>query len=542
VNKNIIPSIKNLSILLFLSLFFISLDAEERCNRIIPKPQNITAKSGTYTLSKSSKYLLDTPLAHDAIRYLQEHLRLTSHFQIEQTKKGSKDLIIFHYAPHKVTKSEGYRLSITPKKIRVEARDSAGFFYAIVSLMQLMDSAIWGERYAQKSWSIASCDIVDAPRYKWRGMMFDSARNFFKPSYIKKFIDRMAQYKLNRFHWHLTDDEGWRIEIKRYPLLTKIGATRGPGTKLPFSTFPTMRGAKDRVQSGYYSQKEIRDIVAYAKARSIEIVPEIEIPAHAKAAVVAYPNLLLDPKDKSHFRSVQKVANNVINPARRSSYIFLDNIIAEVRQIFPFEYIHLGGDEVPTKAWSASPAVKKLMRRESLKNSRAVENYFFAQVDKILSKYDRKLIGWQELINGNAKIRKNSIIMAWKSPKAATRAIKKGYQSILSPVQYLYFDQQYIRSKKEYGHTWSTPISTKKVYEYRPKSHKNIQGIQANLWGETLLNKNIADYLAWPRALALSEVAWTQEKNKNWKDFSKRAYGVALERLRLQRVAYRNER
>lgn len=537
MSKSIKPMIRRLLTLLFLSL---SLYAQSGCDRIIPKPQNITAQSGTYTLSKSTKYLSNTPLAHNAIRYLQEHLDLASHFRLQQTKKRSEDLITFHYAPQRVTKSEGYRLSITPKEIRVEARDSAGFFYAIVSLMQLMDSTIWGDKYAQKSWRIASCEIVDAPRYKWRGMMLDSARNFFKPSYIKKFIDRMAQHKLNRFHWHLSDDEGWRIEIKRYPLLTKIGARRGPRTKLPFSIFPTMRGDKDRVQSGYYIQKEIRDIVAYAKARSIEILPEIDIPAHAKAAVVAYPNLLLDPKDSSHSLSVQKVKNNVINPARKSSYIFLDNIIAEVTKIFPFEYIHLGGDEVPAKAWSGSPAVKSLMRREHLKNNKAVENYFFAQADKILSKYNRKLIGWQELINGNANIRKKSIIMAWKSPRAASRAIKKGYQAILSPVQYLYFDQQYIRSKKEYGRTWSTPISTKKLYTYHPKSHKNIQGIQANLWSERLFNTNIADYLTWPRALALCEVAWTKEKKREWKDFRKRAYGVGLERLKVQSIHYRD--
>ena len=197
--------------------------------------------------------------------------------------------------------------------------------------------------------------------------MLDSSRNFFSTTYVKKFIDRMAQHKLNRFHWHLTDDEGWRIEIKKYPLLTKVGATRGPGTKLPFSTYPAMRGSKKKRQSGYYTQKQIREIVAYAKARSVEILPEIDMPGHAKAAIVSYPKLLQDPKDKSNYRSVQKVSNNTVNPGMESTYVFIDNVITELSRLFPFGYIHLGGDEVPKGAWKKSPAVAKLMQKKRFK-------------------------------------------------------------------------------------------------------------------------------------------------------------------------------
>lgn len=509
------------------------------CDTIIPKPQSSISGDTPFIITKNSRYLSDTTLATDAIRYLQKHLSIVSNYQLHQSNTDNLGSIKFHYNPKSVKKSEGYRLNISRDKIDIEARDSAGFFYATISLMQLMDSSIWGRRHSQKQWSIPACSIIDYPQYKWRGMMLDSARNFFKLSYVKKFIDRMAQHKLNRFHWHLSDDEGWRIEIKRYPLLTKIGATRGPGTKLPFSTYPTMRGPKNRVESGFYTQKEIIDIVAYAKARSIEIVPEIDMPAHAKAAVVSYPKRLLDPDDRSKFRSIQKVQNNVINPALDSSYIFLDNVISEVVRIFPFEYIHLGGDEVPSKAWSGSPAVRQLMRKHNLNNNKDIENYFFAKMDKIVSKYHRKLIGWQALINAKPKIRKDSIIMVWRSPEAANKVIKKGYNAILSPVQYLYFDQQYVRTKSEYGHTWSTPISTKKVYSYRPSKLKKVQGIQANLWSETLLDEKIADYLAWPRALALSEIAWTAQKRRDWRDFKQRVDSVGIERLREQGIHYR---
>jgi len=515
---------------------YISLEAHS--DTIIPKPQKTIARVGEFYLSRDTTIKTDTRLSKNAIDYLQSHLATVSGYRLVSSQNSAT--ISYHYDPKLIKKAEAYILDISPKHITIEARDSGGFFYATISLMQLMDSDIWSsKRSGQKIWSISCCKIEDYPRFAWRGMLLDSSRNFFTISYIKKFIDRMSQYKLNRFHWHLTDDEGWRLEIKRYPLLTKIGAVRGDGTKLPYSTYPAIRGKKSGKYRGYYTQQQIRDIVSYAKARSIEILPEIDIPAHSKAAVVSYPDLLLDPRDKSNFKSIQRVSNNTINPAMKSSYKFIDGVISEVTSLFPFEYIHIGGDEVPKGAWSSSPAVKILMKREHLKDKRAVEDYFFAKVDKVLQKYNRRVIGWQEIVDGKPKMRKSSIIMAWKSPKSADKIISKGYNTILSPVQYLYFDQRYTKSRGEYGHTWSTPISLKKVYSYRPKNSRYIKGIQANLWSETLLNEHIADYLAWPRTLALSEVAWSDPKSRNWSEFKKRLYSSGVERLKIERIDYR---
>ena len=529
---------KILFILISMPLFLL---AGNSSNIIIPKPQKLIQGKGTYLLTKQSKYFTDTSLSQNAIRYLQRHLKVNAGYPLQKSRTSKNTSIVFHYNPNKIKKSEAYQLHIDKSNITIEARDKAGFFYAVVSLMQLMDPKIWresGKKY--KSWSIPCCTIEDYPRFKWRGMMLDSSRNFFSKAYVKKFIDRMAQHKLNRFHWHLTDDEGWRIEIKRYPLLTKVGAKRGPGTKLPFSTYPAMRGPKNRIQSGYYTQNDIREIVAYAKARSIEILPEIDIPGHAKAAIVAYPKLLQDPKDKSSYRSVQKVSNNTINPGMESSYIFLDNVIAEVSKLFPFGYIHLGGDEIPKGAWKRSPAVQKLMKKKGLKNSKEVQNYFFARLDKILAKHKRKMIGWQEVIRGKNKLRKETTFMAWKSVKDAQKIIRQRRSVIMTPVQNLYFDQQYKRSKKEPGHTWSTPVNTKKVYALKPIKSAYLQGVQACLWSETLLNEKIADTLTWPRALALSEVAWTEQKNRKWRDFHKRAFGKGLKRLKMQGIRYRS--
>ena len=536
---------KSQNVRFLLTLFMILpllLCAGNNIHTIIPKPQKTVVGKGNFIFTKQSSYFSNTSLSKNAINYLQRHLKTNAGYQLQKSQTSQSSHINFFYTPKKIKRSEAYRLHIGKSKISIEARDKAGFFYAVVSLMQLMDPSIWRDAHygrKQKKWSVPCGTIEDYPRFKWRGLMLDSSRNFFSKSYVKKFIDRMAQHKLNRFHWHLTDDEGWRIEIKHYPLLTKVGAKRGPGTKLPFSTYPAMRGKKNRVQSGYYTQNDIRDIVTYAKARSIEILPEIDIPGHAKAAIVAYPKLLQDPQDKSHYRSVQKVSNNTINPGMESTYVFLDNVIAEVSKLFPFSYIHLGGDEVPKGAWKKSPAVHRLMHQKGLKNTKEVQNYFFTRLDRILAKHRRKMIAWQEVKRIKSKLRKETIFMAWKSSKAGNKIMQQHRPVIMAPVQYLYFDQQYRRGKKEPGHTWSTPVSTKKTYAFNPRNSSYMQGIQACLWSETLLNEKIADYLAWPRTLALSEVAWTKQKNRSWRDFHKRAFGEGIKRLKMQGIHYR---
>ncbi len=505
---------------------------------IIPKPYTFIPKSGTFKLDRHTQILYDTPLCSKARIYLQSHLGYTLP---SGTPTHTSGQILFHYAPRSVTQSEGYILDIDTKQIRIEARDAAGFFYGIITLMQLTDPNIWDSSKINPShsWYIQACHIEDHPYFKWRGMMLDVSRNFFCVAYIKKFLDRMAQYKLNRFHWHLTDDEGWRIEIKHYPKLTSIGAVRGPGTQLPFSFFPAMRGRKDRVQRGFYSQKEIKEIVAYAHARAIEVIPEIDMPGHAKAALTAYANLLSDPHDRSSYRSIQHIRNNTVNPAIESTYTFLDHVIAEVSRLFPSAYIHLGGDEIPKGAWQGSPAVHKLMQQRHLKNLQQVKNYFFERVDAILKKHGKKMLTWQEVLQGSPMLHNEDMVVAWKSPKAGYRAIEKHHNTIMAPVQYLYFDQQYKRAKGEPGQKWSTPVSLKKVYSFRPKRTCCLKGVEACLWSETLLDEHIADYLAWPRALALCEIAWSAPEHRQWHSFKKRMQQFALPRLKAQHVHYR---
>ncbi len=530
----------------FIFFFFLlasSSFAQNTADIIIPKPQSLQIFSGEFLLTDTTTYCSDSVLANNALNYLQAHLKQSSNYTLQKSSCAKENTIHFAYAPHKSNKKEAYRLHIANRSVTITAADEAGFFYGIVSLMQLMDAAIWQTDKAKPSvhsWNLPACSIDDYPRFEWRGMMLDSSRNFFEAAYIKKFIDRMAQFKLNRFHWHLSDDEGWRIEIRHYPLLTQIGAKRGDGTQLAFSIFPTMKGIKRGVESGYYTQQEIREIVAYAKARSIEILPEIDLPAHSKAAVTAYPDLLQDPLDASQYRSVQQISNNTLNPALESSYKFIDDVIGELAQLFPFGTIHIGGDEIPKGAWQKSPAVARLIQKEGLKNLNGIKGYFFERVDAILAKHHRTMIAWEEASQVEAKLRKETRFMAWKSPKSGEKLLSKSHQVIMTPVQYLYFDQKYSGETKEPGHSWSTPVSTQKVYSFGTIANSpHLKGVQASLWSERLFSEKIADYMAWPRALALSEIAWSDKKRLDWEDFKIRAYTYGTERLKAQKINFR---
>lgn len=522
------------------------LNAEESTNVIIPKPRLLKPLHGHFLLNAQTRIYSDTNLSLNATEYLQEHLLLQAGFRLNRGETGGQNTISFQRNPD--LKNEAYTLDITTDKITIGANSQSGFFYAIVSLMQLMSPAVWAEQKSdipKKSWSIPACSIDDEPRFQWRGMMLDSARNFFSVDYVKKFIDRMAQHKLNLFHWHLTDDEGWRIEIKQYPLLTEIGSRRGPGTALPFSFYPAMRGPKDKKQEGYYSQAEIKEIVAYAAKRSVNVLPEIDIPAHAKAAVTAYPELLQAPDDTSRYTSVQKVSNNTIDPGLASSYLFLENVITEVTQLFPYQYIHLGGDEIPKGAWVKSPAVVDLMQKERLNNTREVEAHFFTKMEKILAKHHRKMIAWQEIRADSNALSGDTIIMAWRGNGAGKKAAKEQLQVIMAPAQFLYFDQQYIKDKNEFGHTWAGPTDTEEAYSYNPTAGipndaaEYVLGVHGTLWSETALNEEIADYLAWPRLFSLAEIGWSPQNGRHWDEFKVRAFGEGLKRLQYQNITYR---
>jgi len=535
---------------LFITLLLLCAYAEGRsdADTVIPKPQRLIKGEGLFLLESTTHYVMQTPLADNALSYLQTQLSLNAGYRLKPAQRPTEGALLFRQETG--LDDEAYRLTVTAGQILVEANSKAGFFYGMMTLMQMMPTAIWGQTEPEalrKEWRVPACTVEDAPRFRWRGMMLDTSRHFFSVAYVKKFIDRMAQHKLNLFHWHLSDDEGWRIEIKSYPLLTDIGSRRGPGTRLPLSLYPAIRGPKDRVHEGYYTQEEVREIVAYAQRRSVQILPEIDVPGHSKAAVMAYPHLLQDPEDKSRYSSVQKIQNNTIDAGMKSSYRFLEDVIEEVSALFPFEYIHLGGDEIPKGAWQHSPSVNRLMQREGLADTKEVEAYFFSRIDTILAKHGRRMIRWKESGKERAGLRNDTIFMAWRGEKSATEALRQGKKVILSPAEHLYFDQQYVRTKGEPGHTWAGPTDTREVYAYRPIPEvltpvqaSFIQGVHGCLWSETLLSEKLADYMAWPRMFALAEIAWSPQERQSWSDFERRVSDAGEARLRVQGIHYRH--
>ena len=493
---------------------------------IVPQPTTINYNSSLFTLTKTTQIYSDNTLSKDAIEYFKNHIERNSNFILSKRLDVRDNAIL--YLRDKSLKGEAYRIDIDEKNIFLRAGTKEGFFYATISVMHLTSLKIWQKielKHKKKIWKFKGVSISDAPRFKWRGFMLDSSRNFFTKEYIELVIDRMAMYKLNLFHWHLSDDEAWRIEIKRYPRLISIGSNRGDGTKLPFHMFPTMRGEKRGVQSGYYTQEDIKEIVAYAKKRGVQILPEIDIPAHSKAAVISYPELLQIANDESHYKSVQGVKNNTIDAGLNSSYLFYENVFKEIVQLFPFEYIHIGGDEIPKGAWRKSKAVSKLMQRNNYTTLKEVKKHFVRKIERILYKYDKKMIGWEEILFDIS--RDESMIISWKGSKSALRAIKQKRRLILSPATVLYLDAKQSSKHGEIGAGWAGINSVKEIYTYKAldnrvskKDYKYIYGVEACLWSERLFNESIADYMTWPRLFAFSELAWSSKK-RGWKQFRK---------------------
>lgn len=398
---------------------------------------------------------------------------------------------------------EAYQLQVTPQVVTITGTSRAGIFYGIQTLMQ---------DYADDS-RLQTGTITDAPRYPWRGIMIDEARHFFGKEKIKQILEIMGQYKLNRFHWHLTDEQGWRIEIKQYPRLTEVGG-RGSWSE------------PDGKEARYYTQEEIRDIVKYAADRHIEIIPEIDMPGHATAANRAYIGLSGGgTKDHPHF---------TFNPGRDSVYTFLTNVLYEVADLFPSPYIHLGGDEVAfgIQAWKTDPDVQALMRREGMTDVKQAEAYFMRRMADTVRAMGKTLTGWDELLDLNTDP-KETLIMWWRHDRDASlkRSLDSGYTTILCPRRPMYFD--FIQHKNhKWGRVWSGFCPIEDVYAFpdrdfelrkvSPEQQRHIRGIQANVWTERIHTPERLDFMLFPRIFGVAEAGWTQPENKDYADFSRR--------------------
>jgi hexosaminidase len=416
---------------------------------------------------------------------------------------------------------EGYSLTVADSGVKVTAGTPAGLFYGAVTLWQLLtinppQGGVAG---------IPALAIRDAPRFQWRGLMLDSARHYQSPEFIKEFIDWMALHKLNVLHWHLTDDQAWRIEIKKYPRLTSVGAWRVPAGAAALADIDPKTG-KPRLHGGFYTQEQARDIVAYAAARHIRVVPEIEMPGHATAAIVAYPKLGVSPWAE-RLKAVPSdwgVYENLFN-VEESTFAFLEDVISEIIGIFPGEYIHVGGDEAVKPQWEKSPRVQARMKELGVPDAHHLQGYFIQRMEKFISSKGRKLIGWDEILEGG--LPPNATVMSWRGIEGAIAAARAGHDAVLSPAPDLYFDHW--QSKGDLSPGRSDTLSLEMVYGFDPmpasipeEQRKHILGLQANLWTEMMRTERRVEYMTFPRIAALAEVAWSPVERLSWNDFQRR--------------------
>lgn len=421
---------------------------------------------------------------------------------------------------------EGYSLDIDPSKIIIKASSAAGFYYAVQSLKQLLPIAVYGDKesVSVEKWEVPCAHIDDAPRFSYRGMHLDVARHFFSVDEVKRYIDLLAMHKLNVFHWHLTDDQGWRIEIKKYPKLTEIGSIR---------KYTMVEKNFDQYDNtpygGYYTQDQIRDIVNYAKERFITIIPEVDLPGHMVAALASYPSLGCTG-GPYEVQGVWGVHPDVLCAGKEETYEFVTDVLSEVIELFPSRYIHIGGDECPKDRWKKCPLCQARIRKLGLKTDKEhtaeerLQSYFMTRVEKFLNENNRQIIGWDEILEGGAA--PNATVMSWRGTDGGVQAAKLRHNVVMTPNTYLYFDYYQSEDTQTEPLAIGSYVPLERVYDFEPvpdtldnDSKKYILGAQANLWTEYISDFKQVEYMLLPRLDALSEVQWTQPENKNWVNF-----------------------
>ena len=483
---------------------------------IIPLPKKMEMANGRFLIDGETKIYAGDNLEQEA-DLLAEMLSIASGKSISQEAKEDKKAHGIFLNLDEDLEEEGYTLKVTYDKIEISGKNAKGVFYGIQSLRMLMPPQT--ETEAVSELSIPAVSIEDAPRYVYRGMHLDVGRHMFPVEFIKKYIDLIALHKMNRFHWHLTEDQGWRIEIKKYPKLTEVGSVR-KGTMVK----KNWDKIDDEEYGGFYTQEEVKEVVAYAQKKHIVIIPEIEMPGHARAALAAYPELGNDTGPYEVATS-WGVFDQIYAP-KEETFEFLENVLLEVMELFPSEYIHIGGDEAPKTEWEKSAQAQKVIKREGLENEHELQSYFIHRMEKFLNEHGRQIIGWDEILEGG--LAPNATVMSWRGSQGGIDAAKQGHDVIMTPNTHLYFD--YYQSKDEgepFGIGGFIPVE--KVYSLNPtpkelneEEAKYILGAQGNIWTEYIKTPEHVEYMALPRMSALAEVDWTPQDKKDWEDFKSR--------------------
>jgi hexosaminidase len=524
--------------------------AEPEAIALLPQPLHVVRGSGAFVLNKDVTIRIDkdSPDAANVAGQLAMWIRRGTGLRLAVVPSDAAGvpqnaILLMIKTADAALGAEGYSLEVSPAGVVICAAAGPGLFYGTQTLLQLLPPQVFCSTKPQAPpvWAVPAVRIEDRPRFPWRGLVLDSARHFFTVEEIENFIDLMVQHKLNVLHWHLTDDVGWRLEIKRYPKLTQIGAWR-KGILFGLNPKDSTAWGADGRYGGFYSQDEVRRLVAYAKDRYVRIMPEIEMPGHIGAALAAYPEYgctgrRFDPDEGARKMGICCAGND-------ATYEFIEGILSEVLDLFPSKFIHVGGDEVGKEQWKACPKCQARIRREGLKDECQLESYFIRRIEKFLNARKRTLIGWDEILEGG--LAPNAAVMSWRGAEGGIAAANAGHDVLMTPFYHCYFDLYQAASGEPKAIGGFVPLE--RVYAFEPVppglaagAAKHILGSSGNLWSEYFPNYAHVQYMAYPRACAMAEVTWSDPKHKNWDDFRRRL-DVHLRRLKAEGVNYRPPR
>lgn len=493
---------------------------------IIPKPAELTLKKGSFKITRQTTLVVHTkPQMELATTFALKFKNVTGwNLKIlEQTP--SKNFITFTYESSLQT--EAYELIVAKNSVTIKASSNAGFVYGLETIYQLLPPSIESKKVvANINWEIPICTIKDKPRFKYRGLMLDVSRHFFNKEYIKKTIDGLAMHKMNVLHLHLVDDQGWRIEIKKYPKLTEVGAWRVDQEDKHWIQRRTVSPEEKGTYGGFLTQKELKEIIAYAQSKNIDIIPEIEMPAHVSCAIAAYPYLSCSEKRIGVPSGSVWPITDIYCAGKETTFQFLENVLEEVIDIFPSKYIHIGGDEATKTNWKTCPYCQKRMKNEGLTEVEELQSYFVKRIEKFINSKGKKLIGWDEILEGG--LAPEATVMSWRGVKGGLEAAAEGHDVIMTPGTHCYFDHyQGPQEEEPLAIGGFTPLS--KVYQFdpivasmTPEEASHVLGGQANLWSEYIPTESHSEYMIYPRLAALSETLWSPKELRNWKDFSTR--------------------
>jgi len=527
----------------YILLFTLSFKLSAQEVSIIPQPVFIkeTPNGKSFLINHNTKIFVNDPQLNNAAEFLHNYLKTYYQYELNITSSNSytKPLIKLVLKGPNQKEMEAYTLKVTENEISISGLSANGIFYGVQSLIQLLPTQ-------NGILNIPAVMISDFPRFAYRGMHLDVSRHFFDVAFVKKYIDYLALHKMNYFHWHLTDDHGWRIEIKKYPKLTEIGAWRegsimglwpGKGNEnIRYEVLPTevKITPKDAIiktdgikHGGYYTQEEIKEVIDYATKRYITIIPEIEMPAHSMAVLAAYPEYGTEPNKKykvAQTWGMMNKYNNVLQPSEKT-FQFLENVLTEVMALFPSHYIHIGGDEGSKIWWRASPEAQQVMKENNLKDESALQSYFIHRMEKFVNSKGKTIIGWDEILDGG--LAPNAVVMSWRGEKGGIAAAKENHKVIMTPETKLYLNHAQFTKEDSLTAAKYLPLAT--VYDYDPvpaeltkDQQKYIWGAQGNLWSEYITNPAKVEYMLFPRLEAVSEMLWSQKTNKNYLNFLKR--------------------